>query len=51
MVNSRRRPTFIPTMPSSQPLITESLPSPKVNGSPKVQDASNSSPLSYPTPT
>ena len=51
MISSRRPPTFIPTRPWSQPLITE--PWPSVNGNVwlRFHEESNSLPPLYSTPT
>ena len=51
MVNRRRPPTAIPTIPSSQPAITLPNPSSKLNGCPRSHEASNWSPVEQRTPT
>src|SRR5687768_16710436 len=52
MTRMRRPPTFMPGMPSSQPVMTWPWPSGNWNGwAPRDQDESNSSPVDHDIPT
>ena len=51
MTSWRRPPTFMPCTPWSQPLMTWPTPSRNRSGSPRLYDASNSSPVEWATPT
>src|SRR4051794_26190006 len=51
MTSSRRPPTFMPLMPSSQPWMTCPWPSGNWNGWPRAHEASNCSPVDHELPT
>ena len=51
MTSWRRPPTFMPWTPVSQPEMTWPTPRRNCSGSPRLYDASNSSPVEWATPT